>query len=98
MAWIVVDRSEPLPNSRVEMVPRRRVLPVPANRSNLLAMIGSATDVRVSRREPLENLSLPARLRVCREYCRRQRCEILGRLHEEGERAKSTDRRQLQTC
>ncbi len=59
-------------------------------------MVGAVIYVRVSTKEPTENLSLPTQLRACEEYCRRQGYEIIERFHEEGESAKSTDRSQLQ--
>ena len=59
-------------------------------------MVGAVIYVRVSTKEQTENLSLPAQLRACEEYCRRQGYEVLERFHEEGESAKSTDRSQLQ--
>jgi DNA invertase Pin-like site-specific DNA recombinase len=52
--------------------------------------------IRVSTKEQTENLSLPTQLRVCEEYCRREGFEILERFKEEGESAKTTDRRRLQ--
>jgi DNA invertase Pin-like site-specific DNA recombinase len=77
-------------------VPRKRSLLEPANRSTLPTMVGAVIYVRVSTKEQTENLSLPTQLRACEEYCRRQGYEVLERFHEEGERAKSTDRSQLQ--
>ena len=71
-------------------MPRKRVLPVPANGSNLPLMIGAVIYVRVSTKEQTENLSLPTQLRACEEYCRRQGYEVLERFHEEGESAKTT--------
>jgi site-specific DNA recombinase len=59
-------------------------------------MVGAVIYVRVSTKEQTENLSLPTQLRACEEYCRRQGYEIIERFHEEGESAKTTDRRQLQ--
>jgi hypothetical protein len=49
-------------------VPRKRVLPVPANGSNLPLMVGAVIYVRVSTKEQTENLSLPTQLRACEEY------------------------------
>jgi site-specific DNA recombinase len=77
-------------------VPRKRSLPEPASGSTLPTMVGAVVYVRVSTKEQTENLSLPTQLRACEEYCRRQGYEVLERFHEEGESAKSTDRRQLQ--
>jgi len=47
-------------------------------------------------KEQTENFSLPTQLRVCEEYCRREGFEILERFKEEGESAKTADRRELQ--
>ena len=77
-------------------MPRKRVLPVPVNGSNLPLMVGAVIYVRVSTKEQTENLSLPTQLRACEEYCRRHGYEIRERFHEEGESAKTTDRSQLQ--
>jgi DNA invertase Pin-like site-specific DNA recombinase len=85
-----------LPDYRVEVVPRKRILPESANGSTLPNMVGAVIYVRVSTKEQTENLSLPTQLRACEEYCRRQGYEVLERFHEEGESAKSTDRSQLQ--
>src|SRR6266542_4597683 len=71
-------------------------LPHSLNGSQLRPMIGAVIYVRVSTKEQTENLSLPAQLRACEEYCRRQVYEILERFHEEGESAKTTDRTELQ--
>ena len=46
-------------------VPRKRVLPAPANGSNLPLMVGAVIYVRVSTKEQTENLSLPTQLRAC---------------------------------
>ena len=90
------DVPRGLPDFRVEVVPRKRTLPEPANGSTLPTMVGAVIYVRVSTKEQTENLSLPTQLRACEEYCRRQGYEILERFHEEGESAKTTDRSQLQ--
>jgi hypothetical protein len=76
-------------------MPRKRALPVPENGFKLPTMVGAVIYVRVSTKEQTENLSLPTQLRACEEYCRRQGYEVLERLHEEGESAKTTDRSQL---
>jgi hypothetical protein len=52
-------------------------------------MVGAVIYVRVSTKEPTENLNLPTQLRACEESCRRQGYEILERSHEEGEGAKA---------
>jgi hypothetical protein len=65
--------------SRVDIVPRKRSLPEPANGSTLPTMVGAVIYVRVSTKEQTENLSLPTQLRACEEYCRRQGYEILER-------------------
>ena len=41
-------------------------------------------------------MSLPTQLRACEEYCRREGFEVLERFKEEGERAKTADRTELQ--
>jgi DNA invertase Pin-like site-specific DNA recombinase len=60
-------------------------------------MVGAVIHVRVSTKEQTENLSLPTQLRACEEYCRRHGFEILQRIHEQGESAKTTERSELQT-
>src|SRR3954453_4830510 len=75
---------------------QRRSLPSSANGFTLRPMVAAVIYVRVSTKEQTENLSLPTQLRVCEEYCRREGFEILERSSEEGERAKTTDRRELQ--
>jgi hypothetical protein len=60
-------------------VPRKRNLPEPSNGSTLPTVVGAVIYVRVSTKEPTENLSLPTQLRACEEYCRRQGYEILER-------------------
>src|SRR5689334_12688593 len=64
--------------------------------AKLQSMVGAIIYIRVSTKEQTENLSLPTQLRVCEEYCRREGFEILERFSEEGESAKTTDRRELQ--
>ena len=71
-------------------------LPTPADDAKLRSMVGAIIYIRVSTKEQTENLSLPTQLRVCEEYCRREGFEILERFKEEGESAKTTDRRELQ--
>ena len=71
-------------------------LPLPTAGANLRSMVGAIIYIRVSTKEQTENLSLPTQLRVCEEYCRREGFEILERFREEGESAKSADRRELQ--
>ena len=96
-----LDRGRDVPGAAAgfpsRSVPRKRVLPEPANGSKLPTMVGAVIYVRVSTKEQTENLSLPTQLRACEEYCRRQGYEILERFHEEGESAKTTDRSQLQS-
>lgn len=58
-------------------------------------MVGAIIYIRVSTKEQTENLSLPTQLRACEEYCRREGFEILERFREEGESAKTRDRREL---
>jgi site-specific DNA recombinase len=64
--------------------------------AKLPEMVGAVIYVRVSTKEPTENLSLPMQLRACEEYCRRHGLEILQRFQEQGESAKTTDRSELQ--
>jgi site-specific DNA recombinase len=71
-------------------------LPMPKDGVNLRPMVGAIIYIRVSTKEQTENLSLPTQLRVCEEYCRREGFEILERFKEEGESAKTADRRELQ--
>jgi site-specific DNA recombinase len=71
-------------------------LPLLTDGANLRSMVGAIIYIRVSTKEQTENLSLPTQLRVCEEYCRREGFEILERFREEGESAKSADRRELQ--
>ena len=71
-------------------------LPATHNGSNLRPMIGAVIYVRVSTKEQTENLSLPTQLRACEEYCKREGYEVLERVREEGESAKTTDRTELQ--
>ena len=71
-------------------------LPMQNDGANLRSMVGAIIYIRVSTKEQTENLSLPTQLRVCEEYCRREGFEILERFKEEGESAKTTDRRELQ--
>jgi DNA invertase Pin-like site-specific DNA recombinase len=71
-------------------------LPIPTDGVKLRSMVGAIIYIRVSTKEQTENLSLPTQLRVCEEYCRREGFEILERFKEEGESAKTTDRRELQ--
>ena len=71
-------------------------LPMPNDGANLRSMVGAIIYIRVSTKEQTENLSLPTQLRVCEEYCRREGFEILERFKEEGESAKTADRRELQ--
>src|SRR5687767_11463946 len=71
-------------------------LPTPTDGAKLRSMVGAIIYIRVSTKEQTENLSLPTQLRVCEEYCRREGFEILERFKEEGESAKTTDRRELQ--
>ena len=71
-------------------------LPTQNDGANLRSMVGAIIYIRVSTKEQTENLSLPTQLRVCEEYCRREGFEILERFKEEGESAKTTDRRELQ--
>ena len=94
----VRDVPRGLPDLRVEVVPRKRNLPEPANGSTLPTMVGAVIYVRVSTKEQTENLSLPTQFRACEEYCRRQGYEILERFHEEGESAKTTIAASFRTC
>jgi site-specific DNA recombinase len=71
-------------------------LPTQDDGVNLRPLVGAIIYIRVSTKEQTENLSLPTQLRVCEEYCRREGFEILERFKEEGESAKTTDRRELQ--
>lgn len=71
-------------------------LPMQNDGVNLRSMVGAIIYIRVSTKEQTENLSLPTQLRVCEEYCRREGFEILERFKEEGESAKTADRRELQ--
>jgi site-specific DNA recombinase len=71
-------------------------LPTQDDGATLRSMVGAIIYIRVSTKEQTENLSLPTQLRVCEEYCRREGFEILERFSEEGESAKTTDRRELQ--
>jgi site-specific DNA recombinase len=71
-------------------------LPVQDDGAKLRSMVGAIIYIRVSTKEQAENLSLPTQLRVCEEYCRREGFQILARFKEEGESAKTTDRRELQ--
>ena len=71
-------------------------LPMQNDGAKLRSMVGAIIYIRVSTKEQTENLSLPTQLRVCEEYCRREGFEILERFKEEGESAKTTDRRELQ--
>ena len=71
-------------------------LPVQDDGVKLRSMVGAIIYIRVSTKEQTENLSLPTQLRVCEEYCRREGFEILERFKEEGESAKTIDRRELQ--
>jgi len=71
-------------------------LPTPADDAKLRSMVGAIIYIRVSTKEQTENLSLPTQLRVCEDYCRREGYEILERFKEEGESAKTVDRRELQ--
>jgi hypothetical protein len=81
MACIVVEMYQRLPDSRVEIVPRKRHLSEPANGSTLPTMVGVVIYVRVSTTEQTENLSLPTELRAYEEYCRRPGYQILERFH-----------------
>ena len=71
-------------------------LPIPTDGAKLRSMVGAIIYIRVSTKEQTENLSLPTQLRVCEEYCRREGFAILERFKEEGESAKTVDRRELQ--
>jgi len=59
-------------------------------------MVGAVIYARVSTKEQTENLSLPTQLKACEEYCERQGFHVLARFREEGESAKTADRRELQ--
>ena len=83
------DLPRGLSKFRVEVVPRKRSLPEPANGSTLPTMVGAVIYVRVSTKEQTENLSLPTQLRACEEYCRRQGYEIRERFHDEGEKGRA---------
>jgi site-specific DNA recombinase len=51
---------------------------------------------RVSTKEQAQNLSLPTQLRLCREYCQREKFEVAEVFEDAGESAKTTDRPELQ--
>src|SRR5215211_3735949 len=71
-------------------------LRLPHGGSMLPEMVGAVIYVRVSTKEQTENLSLPTQLKACEEYCQRQGFHVLARFREEGERAKTADRTELQ--
>jgi hypothetical protein len=52
-------------------------LPTSNASAKLRSMVGAVIYIRVSTKEQTENLSLPAQLRACEEYCRREGFEIL---------------------
>ena len=51
---------------------------------------------RVSTKEQVENLSLPTQLERCREYCERAGLAVAQEFVDQGESAKTTDRREFQ--
>src|SRR5687767_690346 len=85
-----------VPHRKFSELKRMFNLPMQDDGANLRSMVGAIIYIRVSTKEQTENLSLPTQLRVCEEYCRRKGYEILERFKEEGESAKTADRRELQ--
>src|SRR4030095_11633203 len=58
-------------------------------------MLRAVIYCRVSSKEQTKNLSLPTQEKACREYCFREGYEIAGIFIEEGESAKTADRKKL---
>src|SRR6266403_1748107 len=66
-----------------------------ADRSQLPEMVCAVIYVRVSTKEQTESLNLQTELKACEEYWVEQGCNVLARVREEGESAKTADRTEL---
>ena len=83
------DLPRGLSKFRVEVVPRKRSLPEPANGSTLPTMVGAVIYVRISTKEQTENLSLPTQLRACEDTAAARATKIRERFHDEGEKGRA---------